>query len=377
MPTINLAELTQKRALVFVIGSAEMGGAEKQLVRLARELTSRGVHVEIIFTQSGGPLTDELDRYSISWKIFALRIRHQQLRTVVGAIRLARYLSKRKPLVVNAWLPESVVIGLVFAQIFSPKSLRISSVRGNSQSHSALFRFILRMAYRSSSKVLFNGRHLARISIGKYGLKQSQVEIICNGVDIPRDISDVTVQPPTAVVVANFHNYKGHRLLLDALTKVQTPIKVRLCGSGGIKSQIAALVDKKNLSSIVTLVDEPADVAVELSAAQFAIHPSLTEGLSNAILEELAAGLPVVALDIKANAQVITDGEEGLLVKAEDVDALASAIDLLARDVRLRSRLSAKARDRALDFGWGSNVRDYENVILSLVSERSRSDFRF
>jgi glycosyltransferase involved in cell wall biosynthesis len=270
---------------------------------------------------------------------------------------------------VNAWLPESAVIALPLVRLILPKTLRVASVRGNPLRNVGKFGFAYRKVLRASDRVLLNAAHLAKIVVENFGISPERVEVIPNGVSIPEYVSDVSHQPPTAVVIANFHSYKGHLLLLEALAKVTTPIKVRLCGIGSTHTDIDEAISSLGLASVATIVDSPADIASELRAAQFAIHPSTTEGLSNAILEELASGLPVIAFDIDGNLPLISHGENGLLVKQSDVEQLARAIELMAADGELRIQLASGARASAEKYSWESSASRYAKTFSELIEK--------
>jgi len=307
MPPVNLSRLTAKRPIVFVIGTAEIGGAEKQLVRLAQELKSRDVNVEVVFIQAGGPLTSALDKSGIAWRVFAIRLQRKQLVSIREVFKFCRYLVTRRPVLVNAWLPTSAVIAFPLVRILLPGCLRVASVRGISRPGARIFGKVYRIALGSAHQILPNAKYLVDIAVDKYKIPSDRVEIIPNGVEIPEDRSNVSPQPPTAVVIANFHHYKGHHVLLKALAQGSSPIKVRFCGAGDSRKEIEDAINSLGLSAVVTIVNSPADIPSEMRRAQFAIHPSSTEGLSNAILEEMATGLPVIAFALDGNSPVVAE----------------------------------------------------------------------
>ena len=176
-------------------------------------------------------------------------------------------------------------------------------------------------------------------------------------------------QPPRAVVVAHFMAYKGHDCLLDALTMTDVPLQVRLCGNGEERERIGQRIAREGLESKVVLVDDPADVASELGLAQFAIHPSTTEGLPNAVLEELAHRLPVVATDVGGTSLLVRDEVNGLLVPSGDAPRLAEAITRMAGDPGLRSRMSVEARAHARSFGWPACADAYVTLFDRLLAD--------
>ena len=158
---MELARLSQSRPIVLVINSAEIGGAEKQLVRLAGEMTSQGVRVEVIFMISGGPLTAELDKYSIPWRNFNIQIREHRFRSLLNAFRLGVFLRKLNPIVINAWLVECAAVTFIVSSVFSPGSLRIASFRGNPQRKRRSLQPLFSRVFRMTDGIICNAQHLA------------------------------------------------------------------------------------------------------------------------------------------------------------------------------------------------------------------------
>jgi glycosyltransferase involved in cell wall biosynthesis len=94
----------------------------------------------------------------------------------------------------------------------------------------------------------------------------------------------------------------------------------------------------------VKFLGEVQDVGALLATAQVFVHPSNTEGLSNAMLEAMGEGVPVVASAVGATPELVKDGETGLLVPPDSLDALTSAVGRLLADPQLRARVGAGGR---------------------------------
>src|SRR5262249_4735618 len=113
-----------------------------------------------------------------------------------------------------------------------------------------------------------------------------------------------------------------------------------------------------------------ADVPGFLAGLDVAVLPSRAEGMSNALLEYMAAGRPVVATPVGATPEVIEDGVHGLLVQPGDPEALAAAIGRLLSDLALASRLGAAARARARGrYGREAMVRRFEEFYTRLIAK--------
>ena len=98
------------------------------------------------------------------------------------------------------------------------------------------------------------------------------------------------------------------------------------------------------------------------------ILPSLYDGLSIALIEAMASGLPIIASDIDAVKGVIRDNREGLLVERENTEKLAEAIFKLTEDERLRFNLGQNAKLRAIEmFDVGAHIKNLENIYKGLI----------
>jgi glycosyltransferase involved in cell wall biosynthesis len=361
------------RLTIFVIGSARLGGAESQMTRLACELRFRGEDVRMLFLVYGGPLTAQLDAAGVPWEVMRRDDwpPSSTLRNVYGLSRLWWRLVRLRPDVVCAWLAGAVWPTMLFARPFTPAK-RVVGFRGEVFAKDLRWQASLfRRAVRHAHVVTVNSPSLA-IEAANWGADPTRVRFLPNGVDLPTIQADVLPTPPRAVVVANFRWYKGHDTLIDALALVATRLEVRLCGEGAARADFISRVSDLNLDERVVFVDEPADVQAELKAAQFAIHPSRTEGLSNAILEEMSFGLPVVATNVGGTYLLVEDGITGRLVEAGDVANLAKAIEEVASDADLRLQMSTQVLRRVADFDWETCVDRYAEMLDRLCPAGGR-----
>ncbi len=368
---MRVTQGSRQLRVLFVIGTAQPGGAERQLVRLATELQRQEHRVRVLFLAAGGPLTGELDLAGVEWSV--LRPTGLPLtapgRNGAAIVRLAWSLATWRPDVVSAWLAGVIWVTLPLAALLT-RAKRVAAFRGRVlEKEVGAKRPFFMWAVRHAHAVTVNAPHLEDVAV-HWGARVERLAFIPNGVDLPAVPATVTHDPPTAVVVAHYQVYKGHDVLLESLQLVNAPLRVRLVGNGAGRSFIETLSVSLGVTEKVSFVDPPVVVADELQRAQFAIHPSRTEGLSNAILEELAHGLPVVATDVGGTCLLVDDGVTGRLVPAGDAVALAAAIEQLAGSAQLRESLSPMARARATEFGWQQCTARYMALFAELVSTR-------
>jgi glycosyltransferase involved in cell wall biosynthesis len=141
-------------------------------------------------------------------------------------------------------------------------------------------------------------------------------------------------------------------------------------GDGPLRKQAEDLAAEYGLSGSLRFLGHQADVPRLLPAFDIYVQPSLFEGLSIAMLEALAAGLPMATTDVDGVTEVFPDGSDMLRVPVGDVDALAEAIIRLANDEELRRKLG-RAAGRRIRAGFTTSVMcsSYARVYQELETE--------
>jgi len=159
--------------------------------------------------------------------------------------------------------------------------------------------------------------------------------------------------PPNAFVISTvgrLHEQKGHEYLLLAARELCAQEKdaiFLIAGYGPLRKHLEARTGELGIASRVRFLGYRKDVKRILAASDVFALPSLWEGMSNAILEAMAAGKPVVATAVDGNVEQVVHGETGLLAPPADSDALAKAFLELARDRRRAREMGDRGRERA------------------------------
>jgi glycosyltransferase involved in cell wall biosynthesis len=183
---------------------------------------------------------------------------------------------------------------------------------------------------------------------------------------------------PLAVVIGRLEAQKGHAFMLEAaaiLARSFPRLKVIFAGSGSLKNELASRCAALGLDGTVSFLGYRRDPEALLAGADVAVLPSLYEGLPLAAIEALAAGCPLVATNIEGTREVVEDGRSGLLVAAGDAQALARAVERVARSPILARRLALDGRRRAEQrFALGSQVERTAALYREALAEgRARS----
>ncbi|HEX6469623.1 MAG TPA: glycosyltransferase [Streptosporangiaceae bacterium] len=370
--------------VVLAIGSLEVGGTETQLVKLAGGLAARGHEVHVVAVRTGGPLRAELAALGVPTTVFGyqgLRLRdasgRRSLRVLRGEVRqlagIWRHLRALRADVCHAFLFTCYTQVLPLARA-AGVPVRVNGRRGEAPAlpagwQRAVLEFLSR---RASTVYVTNARALARTLAAEENVPPHRIEVIMNAVRPPGGTAaaDVTVQPPRGIVIANLLRYKGHADLVEALARLEAPPHLSFVGDGPERARLAGLLRERGLAGTVDLRGAVQDAAGLLPGYQFLVLPSHTEGLPNAILEAMAAGLPVIATAVGGVPELVADGVTGLLVPPHSPAALAAALARLAADPALRARLGAAARQAVAGLGVDECAARHEAVYRAALGHR-------
>ncbi len=177
---------------------------------------------------------------------------------------------------------------------------------------------------------------------------------------------------PLAVYTGRLHDMKGLQYLVSAwpeVLRVRPNARLWLVGEGSYRQALTEQIENLGLAGRVLLTGAFDDVEDFLSAADLFVLPSLEEGMSLALLEAMARGLPVVASAIAANEVLIANGAHGRLVPKADPAALAAAIVDLWNHPDEAARLGEQARRRVIaEFSLARMVDDHLTLFERLLS---------
>ena len=375
--------------LLLATSSAQNGGAELQMARLATELGERGHDVTLMF-MGDGPLAHAISSRHVTVRVFTVRTPTRSRvffiptkRTIADYSHVPSFLwflNRLKADVVLTSLAQPSAFVLRMAGFVAPRSVRIARLGGATeriesrwpQSEFFDLDHRLRRALVRSDAIVVNASHLVETEVHRLGVRSVETRVIENGLDLPKNPANPMIEPPSGVAIGYLRPKKGYDVLIDAVAQTHSKVRVTVLGSGPELQSLSHRAQAAGVNHLVNFMGEATDVQPFLGEAQFAVHPSLSEGLPNAVLEEMAAGLPVIASKVGGIPQLIEDGKTGILVPPGDAGALATAIDALAADPQLRSRLGSAARKRVEEYRWDKSCDQYEALFNQLAGSTGR-----
>lgn len=349
--------------ILFVTKKLVMGGAEHHLAQLLPALLSRGFPVELFVLERGGELEIELAKAGVTLSGLPRRS-GRLMHLLTAAIELHRRIRQARPDILHFFLPEPYLVGAAVAAVAGHRtSIMSRRSLAHYQRNHPWFRRIERCLHRRMTALLGNSQAVVDELVAE-GADRRKIGLIHNGVAIAppagehvraaqRAALDIPGDAFVMAIVANLFHYKGHADLLESLGKVasQLPQSWRLIVIGRDEGEgpgLRAQAERLRIADNILWLGERRDVEAILPAADVALLVSHQEGFSNALIEAMGQGLPVIATSIGGNLDAVADHVSGLLVPPREPAALGAAILALASDEAKRSAMGHAARERTL-----------------------------
>lgn len=384
-------EAARRADIIFTIGTLEIGGAELHLSSVAAELVSRGWNVSIYSLAGDGPLARSLLNKGVNVICPPIQRDGRPAPMIVRLIRfsivfghLFTILARRRPTIVHCFLPIAYLTTAPLA-ILAGVKIRLMSRRSLNyyQRNHRWLRILERRLHRHMTAILGNSRRVVA-DLLREGVAANSLGLIYNGVDLDRTSLKVARSQTRAalglsadtlvlIVVANLIPYKGHLDLINALAAAEPALRGKwhllIVGrDDGEGSAIESLAAKHCINHHIRLLGSRGDVPDLVAASDLGILPSHEEGFSNALIEQMGAGLCMIATDVGGNPEAIVDGKSGLIVPPRDPGALSQAIIRMANDAALRSRYGSAAQTRVeSNFTFAACVDKYESLYRGLL----------
>ncbi|MCK7593987.1 glycosyltransferase [Pseudomarimonas salicorniae] len=344
--------MSGKRILV-VSDEMEVGGSQRQIVRLLLGLKSRGVDVSLLYFRKPSFLLDAVVEAGIPVK----RIDKRSALDPRFLAALWRFLRRGRFDLVHAFsITAEVWVRLALYGV--PGTRLVSSIRGLGLDDPAWTFRAKRWIAAGSAGIISNSAAGADLVAQRSAVPRERIDVVPNAVDLPepidaarraaaREALDLPAGQPLVAYVGRLVGFKNIGLLLRALARLPEARRpwLWIAGDGPERGFLEGLCDELALRPWVRFLGERKDAAVLMQAADLLASSSRDEGMSNSILEAMSHGLPVVATAVGGSPELITDNESGLLVPNEDEAALAAALDRMLGDAELRHRLGAGARE--------------------------------
>jgi glycosyltransferase involved in cell wall biosynthesis len=335
----------------FMIDRLSRAGTETQLLALIRTLDPRKVQPSLVLLDGEDDLSRALEPSACP----VLRLGVRKLlgaRSLLAAKRLLAFWREQRPDVLQTYFLDAAYFGVPVAKLARiPKVLRVRNNLGYWLT--GKHRLLSRLVSPFVNVTLTNtdaGKHML---VQQEGYRDGSVTVIENGVDLGRFkrfmLPDTSRARVRVGCVANLRPVKNIDGLMRAARAALTrfpQLVFEVAGEGEQRGELERLHAELGLGDRFKLLGSVSDVPAFLRSLDIAVLPSHSEGMSNALLEYMAASRAVIATDVGANAGIVRNGKDGLIVPAKNEEALADALGQMLANPLRAAGFGASARKR-------------------------------
>ncbi len=366
----NKRDPVSVRTILHLSSTGGPGGAEMLVSRLAGRL-DRSRFRSVACLPRPGWLKDQFDLQGIDTHVLKMS-RIFDLTWILHACRLAR---QEGVSLIHAHEFDAITLGSLVAKLVRVPC--VATIHGKNYYWERRRRRLAVQVVSHFVTMVVVSEDLKRFITRNVGVPAERIKVIYNGQETSQPVrseekerlrTELDLQENKQVVglVGSLYPVKGHQYLLAAvpqILKIHPHTTFLIAGRGELELPLKEEVKRCGLEKQVCFLGFREDVSTLLSLLDAFVLPSLSEGLSMALLEAMAAGKAVVATDVGGNPEVVVDGETGFLVPPRDADALAAKICLLLEDNLQSRRLGENGRARVRQcFSFQAMVNKYQDL---------------
>ncbi|MFZ1720670.1 MAG: glycosyltransferase [Candidatus Moraniibacteriota bacterium] len=379
--------MTEKKKIIHIIQSLGNGGCENMLLRMLPLLNA--FEHTIITLKEPGELAPKFATAGITVK-------------TIPWIQLRKKVIKESPDIIITYLFHADMIGRLLlshchSELVEESHLKkipiIPFLRTTYNHPKYLVARILEWVTRPLvNRYLANSEAVKDFYVKRIGVSSEKITTIPNGIDIeyfdsitpnPDLRKSLSIAPSDFVIicVANLHINKGHRYLLEAFEQfhhsssppfqggeLKRELKLLLVGDGNEKESLLHQIENYQSKENILLLGQRTDVPQLLKISNLFVLPTLFEGMSNAIMEAMASGLPVITTDIPENRSLIENNISGILIPTQDSEALSQTIQQIQGNPSLSASLSQKAKIAIQNsFSLEEIAKKWENTLMEII----------
>lgn len=343
-----------------------IGGTERHLMNLTDGLDHGRFDLEFACLKRSGEFLSHVEARGIHVSEYPVR-RLYGVRALMEELRFCRSLRRRRIDIVHTYNFYPNVFALAAARL-TRTPVVIASIRDTGAYLTKWQRVVQQAACLFAHHILVNAEAVKQWLVAE-GYSPHNITVIRNGLDLSRfpvtgpdfslrDELGVPRNAPLVAMLARLDRQKGVEDFLDAAARVAARIEnahFLIIGDNAFASrhdyrrELEATTARLGLTGRVVFTGFRLDVPRLLSQVAVSVLPSFSEGLSNTLLESMAAGVPVVATRVGGNPEVVEHGATGWLVEPGDRDALAQAILSILEAPDLAASFSSRARERVAE----------------------------
>lgn len=324
------------------------GGTERQITELAKALDPARFQVTVGAFLTEGVRGDELRDAGIAVERFPVRSFKPHL-ALPAAWQMRHWLRRHRIEIFHAFDYPAAIFGVPVAR-WAGVPVVLSSQRGERILFPPLSRRMLGWTDPLVDGIVANCEHLRTDLVQHYGVAREKIHVCYNGIDTELFHAEGRSEPQdtlTIGTIAVLRPEKSLHTLIDAFSRLPGNHRLRIVGEGPCRGELEAAA--RPLGERCRFAGAATNVVDWYRQMDLFVLPTVSEALSNSILEAMACGCVPVATAVGGNPELVRDGDNGFLFPVGDAAALTARLRTLIEDPELRQRMARRSRQRVLD----------------------------
>jgi glycosyltransferase involved in cell wall biosynthesis len=363
-------KLAKRKRIVILINSLSAGGAEKQSLCLASSLRDNHDLVLVVFSS----LIDH--KYKEYINKHDLKVINLEGNILIKSYLLYKIVRKYKTEIIFGILYGNNIVASIIGWLASTPFI-FGGFRG-SKGYPWFKTVVLKAMYRIILKGIITNSYAGRRRMIEQGFEESRLCVIQNGIELKLDNdfeSRNKTDTITIISVGRFDTLKDYKTALGAFeiliqnSNHRLGIEYNIIGYGDIKirADLEYRIKEKGLHNQVRIIDNPVNIDSYYLNANVYLSTSLFEGFSNAIIEAMLHGLPVVASNVGDNERIVNHNVTGFLVNTRECEQFSKYLKILVDDIELREKMGLESIEKIKrEFGIATMKDKYLKLIESL-----------
>ncbi len=355
-------------------------GTERQVVETAKRLDKNRFEVHVVCLEDSPQLRSVAAPCHTA--VFPTRSVNSR-QGLQQLMRFRQYATEHGLQILHGYMNKTSLFAVLAA--LGTDRIAVTSRLNTGYWYTPALRRMFRVMNLRADGIMANSQEAKRIAVETERLRPERVEVVYQGVDMTkfsRGLGDPAAAERLGVprnarvigITANLRPVKDHALFLHSAKLIADAVPdtaFLLIGRGELYDDLRKLAADLGIGERVFFTQGEGSVMDYLARMSIGCITSFSEGFSNAIMEYMAAGMPVVAINVGGNRDSVVDGETGYLVDERSPEAFAKPIIELLRNEELRARMGSRGFDRCTElFEVNHTIGQLESYYESLLAAR-------
>jgi len=375
-----------KLTYIVDVFTTNMAGTENQVIKMINGLDKEKFDIQLICLNSHPWFEKNLAAFHCTSTVITVKY-FKQITTYLNLVKLIQHLRRSGPDIVHTFLPVSNIVGVLAAKIAGVKTI-ISSRRDYGEWMTRRYSMATKLADRYTDAIVTNSNEVKQLTEREENIPREKIHVIVNGLDLktfkpnerdPLLKKQLGIPADNKVIgiIANFRPMKRHDTFIKAareIALIRPDVSFLLLGDGELIDETRELAKRLDIIQRCHFLGRQENIARFISLMDISVNCSKQEGLSNALMECMAAGVPCIVTHSGGNPDLITHNINGYTFDLDDYKTLARLALELLENKATRDRFILNAQEKIeKEMDLNTMLSNYERLYETLFKNKPTS----